>query len=48
MKFLKRLFGQEQLRRPQHQPDPAERPDRRRPMGALPNPGRLDYDLVRV
>jgi hypothetical protein len=45
MKFLKRLFGQEQLRRPQHHPDPT---DRRRLMGTLPNPGRLDYELVRI
>jgi hypothetical protein len=44
MKFLKRLFGQEQLRRPLHQ----EAPDRRRPMSSAPVPVRMDYELVRV
>lgn len=46
MKFLKRLFGQEQLRRPAHTPEPV---DRRRPMSAAPvSPSRMDYELVRV
>jgi hypothetical protein len=42
MKFLKRLFGQEQLRRPMHA---TEAPDRRRSTAAA---ARLDYELVRV
>jgi hypothetical protein len=45
MKFLKRLFGQEQLRRPHHAPEPA---DRRRPMSTAPATYRSDYELVRV
>jgi len=40
MKFLKRLFGQEQLRRPMHATEP---PDRRRSMAAG-----AAYELVRV
>ncbi len=45
MKFLKRLFGQEQLRRPLHAPEPV---DRRRPMSSAPTAFRSDYELVRV
>ena len=44
MKFLRRLFGQEQLRRPMNAPDPS---DRRRALG-LPSVARGDYQLVRV
>lgn len=44
MKFLRRLFGQEQLRRPMHMPDPADR--RRAP--SSPFAVRGDYQLVRV
>lgn len=44
MKFLRRLFGQEQLRRPLHMPDPS---DRRRSLGS-PSALRSDYQLVRV
>jgi hypothetical protein len=44
MKFLRRLFGQEQLRRPMHAP---ETPERRRPVGSLAMT-RGDYQLVRV
>ena len=44
MKFLRRLFGQEQLRRPMHAPDTGER---RRPAGS-PAALRSDYQLVRV
>jgi hypothetical protein len=47
MKFLKRLFGQEQLRRPLHMPEPVV--DRRRPVSpSPPTPVRADYELVRV
>ena len=50
MKFLKRLIGQEQLRRPMHAADPFER---RRPVSASssqssPAHYRGDYDLVRL
>lgn len=48
MKFLKRLFGQEQLRRPMHSSDSAER---RRPMSASSSSApswRGDYEFVRV
>jgi hypothetical protein len=44
MKFLRRLFGQEQLRRPMHTPDPS---DRRR-VPSSPAALRSDYQLVRV
>jgi len=44
MRFLKRLFGQEQLRRPRHTTDAAER---RRILGS-PAGLRSDYQLVRV
>ncbi|HET9225241.1 MAG TPA: hypothetical protein VFR31_01125 [Thermoanaerobaculia bacterium] len=44
MKFLRRLFGQEQLRRPMHAP---ESPERRRPASA-PAMIRGDYQLVRI
>ncbi|MFL6198236.1 MAG: hypothetical protein ACJ76J_03585 [Thermoanaerobaculia bacterium] len=44
MKFLKRLFGQEQLRRPMHTTDAAER---RRILGS-PSGLRSDYQLVRL
>jgi hypothetical protein len=44
MKFLRRLFGQEQLRRPMHAP---ESPDRRR-VPSSPFAVRGDYQLVRV
>lgn len=45
MKFLRRLFGQEQLRRPMHAPETAER---RRPASSSPLALRSDYQLVRV
>lgn len=51
MKFLKRLIGQEQLRRPMHAGDPFER---RRPVGTSASPSsqyrgdRGDFDLVRI
>lgn len=44
MKFLRRLFGQEQLRRPLHVADPSER----RRVTASPASMRSDYQLVRV
>lgn len=44
MKFLRRLFGQEQLRRPMHTPDLS---DRRRSLGP-PSAIRGDYQLVRL
>lgn len=47
MKFLRRLFGQEQLRRPMHLTDASERSDRRRP-ATSPLAVRGDYQLVRV
>ena len=52
MKFLKRLIGQEQLRRPMHAADPFER--RRPPVGPSSSPNsqyrgdRGDFDLVRI
>ncbi|HWM90725.1 MAG TPA: hypothetical protein VN493_08165 [Thermoanaerobaculia bacterium] len=50
MKFLRRLFGQEQLRRPMHSPDAS---DRRRVMASSASQRserfeRSDYQLVRV
>ena len=45
MKFLRRLFGQEQLRRPMHAP---EATDRRRLVSSSPASLRSDYQLVRV
>ena len=45
MKFLRRLFGQEQLRQPMHMPDPS---DRRRSLGSPPAVRGGDYQLVRV
>ena len=45
MKFLRRLFGQEQLRRPMHAP---ESPERRRPASSTPAMLRSDYQLVRI
>lgn len=45
MKFLRRLFGQEQLRRPTHAP---EATDRRRLVSSSPASLRSDYQLVRV
>ena len=45
MKFLRRLFGQEQLRRPMHATDPS---DRRRATASSPASMRSDYQLVRV
>lgn len=44
MKFLKRLFGQEQLRRPMHVADASDR----RKVAASPASWRSDYQLVRV
>jgi hypothetical protein len=48
MKFLKRLFGQEQLRRPANLPNTGDPADRRRPVSPSTPLVRLDYDLVRV
>lgn len=45
MKFLKRLFGQEQLRRPMHVTDTS---DRRRVTSSSPASLRSDYQLVRI
>jgi hypothetical protein len=44
MKFLKRLFGQEQLQRPPHLMDAA---DRRRNPGVMAS-SRMDHELVRI
>lgn len=44
MKFLKRLFGQEQLRRPPNLTDAADR--RRNPSATAAS--RMDYELVRI
>lgn len=46
MKFLRRLFGQEQLRRPMHTPETTT--DRRRMVSSSPASLRSDYQLVRV
>jgi hypothetical protein len=45
MKFLRRLFGQEQLRRPMHAPEPS---DRRRSSSSPTAVRGGDYQLVRV
>jgi hypothetical protein len=48
MKFLRRLFGQEQLRRPMNTPEPSDR--RRLPSSPSSMRGAMggDYQLVRV